>query len=111
MIKYVMGLLPFTVAVIVSMPAYAVPKYDVEGWCRQVASVGGSFSNMMFNGCIEQEQSSYDSLRTLWARVPPQTQEWCDQVARVGGNGSYMMLSGCIEQETNAASSTPKFNY
>jgi len=82
--------------------AGGLPDYPVEQWCDQVARLGGSRSELLYGGCIGQEQTAYDHLKGTWGDAPPQTQNWCDQVARTGGGGSYMMLNGCVDQE-NAA--------
>lgn len=87
-----------------STPTFAaeVPRYDVEAWCEQVSNAGGGSSAMIYNGCFDQEQDAYTSLKQDWARVPAKTQHWCNQVAKSGGGGSYMILKGCIDQEVDA---------
>jgi hypothetical protein len=89
--------------------AQTIPSYDVEVYCRQVADVSGG-SAMVFNGCIDMEQQSYDVLKTLWAQLPGNSRNYCDEVARISG-GSYGILQGCIEIETDAASSPRSFEY
>jgi hypothetical protein len=82
--------------------ASEIPAYPVEQWCDKVARVAGARSEMIYGGCISQEQSAYDGLKTRWSTLPIATQNWCDNVARSSGAGSYMILSGCVEQEVNA---------
>lgn len=99
----IFGSIIFLLALPAPARAYdQVPDYPVERWCDQVARAGGTRSEMIYGGCINQEQTAYDTLKTAWSIVPPATREWCDQVARAAGNGSYMLLRGCINQEITA---------
>jgi hypothetical protein len=95
------SLMPFSTA------AYAqtIPHYDVNAHCRQVASAVGSYSEVIFSGCMQQEQQSYDSLKSGWLSLPVAMRSHCDAVARAIGPGSYMILKGCIDQEVDAAKS------
>jgi hypothetical protein len=83
--------------------ASEVPFYAVEQWCDKVAKAAGARSEMIYGGCVKQEQSAYDTMKRVWNTLPAQTQTWCDRVARSGGVGSYMILNGCTEQEIAAA--------
>jgi hypothetical protein len=78
-----------------------IPDYPVERWCKDVAKASGG-SEVIYGGCIEQEQTAYDELKGSWMEVPRKTQSWCNQVAKAPGSGSYLILKGCIEQETAA---------
>jgi hypothetical protein len=82
--------------------AQGLPQFDVAAYCRVVAGIGGNYSQMLFGGCMDMEQSSYDALKQGWGQVPQATQQYCLQVARVGGPGSYMLLQGCVQMETAA---------
>lgn len=97
--------------VCLAIPAQAqtIPRYNVEGYCQQVADVSGG-SAMIFNGCMDMEQQAYNVLKTIWAQLPGNARNYCDEVARVSG-GSYSILQGCIEMETDAASSPRSFDY
>lgn len=92
--------------------AYAqqMPRYDVNGYCRQVSDVGGG-SDVIYNGCIDMEQQAYNKRKAEWSSLPQKTRSYCDEVARVGGGGSYSILDGCIDMEVGAAGSTPAFKY
>ncbi|QEL12896.1 hypothetical protein FY550_14620 [Kushneria phosphatilytica] len=86
-----------------------LPHFDVEAYCKQVSSVGGS-SNAIYNSCIDMQQDAYDVLKSSWADVPAKTQDYCQQVASVGGS-SYSILKSCIEMETDAASNRKSFQF
>lgn len=79
-----------------------LPDYAVEKWCDQVSRTSGSRSELIYGGCIDQEQTAYDRLKATWSSVPSQTRNWCAQVARSGGGGSYTILNGCVDQENTA---------
>jgi len=89
--------------------AGAIPRYDVEGYCKNVAQVSGG-SNMIFNSCMDMEQVAYDGLKTSWSDIPNKTTRYCDEVARSIG-GSYEILLGCIDQEMQAAGTKKGFQY
>jgi hypothetical protein len=95
-------LLVIAVSATNSVWANDIPNYPVEEWCEKVSRAGGSKSEMIYSGCINQEQSAYDTLKRSWAALPRQTQEWCDKVAKSTGGGSYMILNGCVDQEISA---------
>src|SRR4051812_20481879 len=88
-----------------------VPFYSVEQWCNKVAHSSGARSETIYGGCIDLEQSAYDTLRNIWSPLPADTQVWCDKVARSSGTGSYKILNECVEdQETaNKTNSTRQF--
>jgi hypothetical protein len=91
-------------SITMTLPARAteLPNYSVEQWCEEVARSAGARSEVLYGGCIDQEQSAYDHLKQSWADVPVQTRTWCDEVARSAGPGSYMLLNGCVDQENSA---------
>jgi len=89
--------------------AAGLPQYEPEQWCHTVASAGGTYSQIVMNGCIIQEQQAYDTLKERWATEPARARAWCDTVATSGGQGSYIVLLGCLVQEDEARESQPTF--
>lgn len=91
--------------------AYAaeIPRYDPEAYCKKVANVSGG-SSMIYSGCIDMEQDSYNKLKLSWSSLAEKTQKYCDRVAKTSG-GSYMLLDGCIDMETEAASNKKGFKF
>lgn len=81
--------------------AQELPRYDVEQRCRDTtASVGGG--EWLLQGCFDQEQRAYDSLKARWLEIAPTIRGHCEKtVASVGA--AYWLLEGCIEQEEQAA--------
>jgi len=93
-----------------SSPALAdMPNYDVKAHCNAVANFGGSSSQMILNGCYQQEQSSYNELKPIWDRLPAAVRKHCNEVARFGSPGSYMILNGCVQQEASASKANDNF--
>ena len=94
-----------------TLPAHAqtIPRYDVAGYCEEVANVSGG-SAMILNGCMDMEQEAYNALKSVWAQIPSKPRNYCDEVAKVSG-GSYSILKGCMETETNAADAPRSFDY
>ncbi|MBR9880776.1 MAG: hypothetical protein GYB17_14910 [Gammaproteobacteria bacterium] len=88
-----------------------IPRFDVETHCEMVASIGGEFSNMTYNGCIQMEQSAYNRFRTEWDSIPGGIRRQCEEVATVTGSGSYSTLGGCIDMETQAADNKQTFTF
>ena len=88
----------------------AMPDYDVKASCRQVAEAGGSFSHMIYGGCLTQEQAAFNRLNAKWDSLPSEIRRSCDEVARMG-SGSFTILEGCANQELNAAEKNKSFEF
>lgn len=89
--------------------AAEMPRFNVPAYCARVAdTVGGS--DMIREGCLEQEQSSYNELKPRWASVPERTQAYCVNVAQTIG-GSYQILEGCLTQEASSGDSVDSFEF
>lgn len=79
----------------------APPRYDVPAHCTSVAAtVDGS--QMIYRGCMQQEQEAYNALKRDWANIPASMRRHCEGVAQAVG-GSYSILNACIDQELEAA--------
>ena len=78
--------------------ASALPTYDMEAYCAEVAKMaGGSYS--LEKSCRDMEAGA---MATLEARsVEPKIMQYCDEVARFSG-GSYSLLDSCISMEEQA---------
>jgi len=91
--------------------AQQLPRFDVQAHCEEIAAFGGSYSASSYNGCIQMEQSAYNSLKQSWGRVPQRIRTHCLEIARYGGGGDYSSLEGCIEMETNASRNRQQFKF
>ncbi|QFT84471.1 hypothetical protein FIU88_05690 [Halomonas sp. THAF12] len=88
-----------------------MPRFDVEAHCEQVAAVGGSPSNSLYNSCIDMEQSAYNGLKDQWSGLPANIQNHCRNVASVTGPGSYSLLESCVDMEVSAGNNRSEFSF
>ncbi|MCK2183638.1 hypothetical protein [Halomonas getboli] len=88
-----------------------IPRFDVEAHCGQVASISGDSSNMLYNSCIDMEQSAYNGLKGQWSGLPSNIQSHCQDVASVGGPGSYSLLESCVQMEVSAGNNRSEFSF
>jgi hypothetical protein len=88
-----------------------MPHYDPAVSCDAVARVG-IYSRMILNGCLQNEQNSYDTLSPRWSSLPADMRAECDTVARAADSaGSYQILLGCVENEIASADAVSKFQF
>lgn len=89
-----------------------LPRFDVEKYCTELASMGGSLSETMKRECFKMEQESYDGLKPKWQNTPPHTKNYCVELASFMG-ASYTMLSECLKMETSSRhdNSSTQFKY
>lgn len=92
-----------------SANAQSLPRYDPATYCKGVSDFSGG-SSVVYKGCIEMEQTSYDSLKSTWSGLSSKTRNHCEEVARYS-DGSYVILKGCVDMEADAAASTPEFKF
>lgn len=88
-----------------------MPRFDVKAHCQQVASATGSSSNMLYNSCIDMEQSAYNNLKDQWGSLPGNVRSHCQDVASVTGPGSYSLLESCVDMEVSAGSNRSEFSF
>jgi len=89
--------------------AQSLPRYDPATYCKGVSDYSGG-SSVVYKGCIEMEQTSYNELKPKWAALSSKTRNHCEEVARYS-DGSYVILKGCVDMEADAAASTPEFKF
>lgn len=81
-----------------------MPKYDLKAYCHKVASSGNvADPQAIIKGCYQVEQDSYDALKPVWDKLPPEIRTYCNKVARASGAGSYIVLEGCVAEEQSTA--------
>lgn len=102
-------LLTFLIFPYLGAHASQMPRYNPEAYCQQVASFSGG-SSMIFNGCIDMEQESYNNLKRIWVSIPNRTKEYCHEVASISGR-SYSILEGCIDMEIDSIRSNKTFQF
>ena len=98
--------------VLLPLNAFAqMPRYDVPAHCEEIAGVGGTYSNSLYNSCMKMEQQAYDALKPRWSALNETIRRHCDEIATVAGPGSYSMLASCVEMEESAGSNRETFSY
>jgi tetratricopeptide (TPR) repeat protein len=72
-----------------------IPSYNVNQYCDELANLGGTYSYSLRNGCIDNEQGSYDKLVIIWPSLPFNVVDDC---LSTNGfvSGGYSLLEGCI---------------
>jgi hypothetical protein len=107
-----------------------LPRYDVEKYCTKHATdvvnswsgAGYRFDKGEFqadienarNSCINNEQSSYDYLKSIWTELSDQSKMYCLQWADNNNLQIYSSLSICMEPRFNFEQETkdqPPFHY
>ena len=89
----------------------AVPQYDANAYCQRVVSSGGTFSNTLYNTCIDMEQTSYNKIKPVWDNLSRDIRNYCHRIVTSGGIGSYVLLETCVQMELDAASSKKNFKH
>jgi hypothetical protein len=97
--------------VIAGEAAAEMPRYNVAAHCKAVAEFGGNYSEMMYDGCFQMEQTAYNNLKPRWDGLAATLRSHCDRIATFGGAGSYSMLEGCVQMEEQAGSTDNVFEY
>ncbi|HBO5585608.1 TPA: hypothetical protein ACXKAZ_000365 [Pseudomonas aeruginosa] len=89
------------------------PRFDVPAYCKSLSSLSGTPSEVLYGGCMSQEQSAYNGLKAGWKSIPDAIKKHCAGIAKLDGIGSYSLLSGCVEQELQAkkANAAKSFEY
>lgn len=99
-----------SIAAIACLPLMAhggVPDFDVKTYCNHIASLGGSSSQMVMQGCFQNEQAAYDRLKPVWDGLPQSTRAYCTRITKM--SPSYATLDGCVDMESSAAQSNQNF--
>lgn len=86
-----------------------IPDFDPMATCRAMNQASGAPSQFLLNGCLQNEQRSYDELKTLWPTLTPAMQTTCERIAAV--SPSYFLLIGCVRNELRAAEQNQQFQF
>jgi hypothetical protein len=93
----------FEVALLVGLArlvADSVPTFNVEPFCRAVASRAAPVGDKDI--CLEKEREARDQLVQNWWQFPPADKAYCQRLATIGGDPTYTELLTCLELQQDA---------
>jgi hypothetical protein len=78
----------------------SVPTFNVEPFCREVASRAAPVGDKDI--CLEKEREARDQLVQQWSRFLPADKAYCERLATIGGDPAYTELLTCLELRQDA---------
>lgn len=88
-----------------------MPYFDVDGYCHEIAAMGGNMSQVLLKACFESEQTSYDKTKIGWSELPNEIRKHCSELAAFGGKGSYALLEACVDSEQAAGADNKSLKF
>jgi hypothetical protein len=85
---------------LVWLTADSVPTFNVEPFCRAVASRAAPVGDTDI--CLEKEQEARDQLVQQWLQFLPADKAYCERLATTGGDPTYTELLTCLELRRDA---------
>lgn len=92
-------------------PGPEIPVYDPMATCRAMQQRAGDDSQFLLRGCLTNEQSAYDLLKSSWPSTPADSRQRCITMAGRSGQPSYFLLRGCIVNEETARQQNQQFQF
>ncbi len=93
-------------AVAAPEPVSDIPSYNVEKYCIMESKLLGDDTSIL-KFCLEQEQKSYDELKTNWNSVDKKVKDDCQQTPET----SYYKLKVCIAREIKTKEELSDFKF
>jgi hypothetical protein len=91
--------------------AQQIPQWDVDGICRKQIgpSADGLQNRINLNECIDNEQSSYEFLKTTWSVATEEIQSRCVALQNNSPIKKYAQLATCVAalSSTNGDNTIP----
>lgn len=85
----------------IGVAADSVPKLDVEGTCRPVATMA-ALPGRDAPACRRDEQNARNKLKDSWSQYSGEDRSRCAGFVGVGGPPSYVELLTCLEMAKQA---------
>ena len=82
------------------LAADSVPTFNVEPFCRAVASRAAPAGDKDI--CLAEEREARDQLVQQWSRFDPADRIYCERLATTGGDPTYTELLTCLELQRDA---------
>lgn len=73
-----------------------LPHYAIKSWCAFAATLNQQESKAILQGCLSQEQKSYELMKAKWDTLPADILRRCIPASQQNRNGSYFVLRMCI---------------
>ncbi len=89
-------------------PGNDLPSYNVAKYCEHESDIFGSGNDSMLEFCLEQEQKSYDELKSKWAGVDKMAKYYCQPV---GDLPSYYKLKVCLAKKSKEEGDLSQFKF
>lgn len=93
----------------VQASANDLPDIDAVALCRKQAQSVGQ-GDWLVKACLDQEQSSYDSLKAQWPGLDAKVRGLCTRQAR-SVNLGYWMILACVDQELASKRAVDEFKF
>jgi hypothetical protein len=87
-------------AIVLLVAADSIPVFNVEPFCRAVATRAAPVGDK--DVCLRQEHEARDQLVRQWAQFPAADRSYCEQLARIGSDPTYTELLTCLELQRDA---------
>jgi hypothetical protein len=82
------------------LAADSVPTFNIEPFCRAVASRAAPVGDEKI--CLQEEREARDQLLQRWSQFPPADKIYCERLATTGGDPTYTELLTCLELQRDA---------
>ena len=77
-----------------------VPTFNVEPYCRKIASRAAPVGDA--DVCMRQEREAREELVKQWAQFHPDDKALCHELHTIGGESTYTELLTCLELRRDA---------
>jgi hypothetical protein len=77
-----------------------IPKFDVEGLCRDIARAAQPVGNV--DACVKGEDAARDRLVKQWAQFSAADKSDCVELPKMARVGTYTQLLTCLELARDA---------
>ena len=84
----------------VLVAADRIPTFNVEPFCRAVASRAVPVGDASI--CVRKEMEARDQLAREWTQFAPADKSHCVQLSTIGGDPTYTALLTCLELQRDA---------
>jgi hypothetical protein len=77
-----------------------VTSFDLESYCRRVASQAAPVGDPL--ACLREEQKARAQLLAQWTQFPTVDRSYCRELTTLGGDPTFTELLTCLELRRDA---------